>query len=127
MTIDTKIAQIYELIKEIEKENTDIGYVFLEGFGLSINIISAAKKITEKGEMDISEKIQIVNNILGFSLEEMVLHLLDKQAQGQMNSQKEADKDTLDFITSVSDVDDYEKFIKENSVKENLSFLSKEI
>jgi hypothetical protein len=127
MTIDTKIAQIYELIKEIEKENTDIGYVFLEGFGLSINIISAAKQITEKGEMDISEKIQIVNNILGFSLEEMVLHLLDKQAQGQMNSQKEADKDTLDFITSVSDVDDYEKFIKENSVKENLSFLSKEI
>lgn len=127
MTIDAKVAQIYELIKEIEKENTDVGYVFLEGFGLSINIISAAKEMAEKGEIDISEKIAIVTNILGFSLEELVLSILEKNSSDTMNNAKEADKDTLDFITSTSDLDDYERFIKENSVKENLSFLSKEI
>jgi hypothetical protein len=40
---------------------------------------------------------------------------------------KAADEATLDFITNDEEVDDYEKFIDENKVKENLDFLKGEL
>jgi hypothetical protein len=129
MAIEEKMGQIYDLIKEIEKENQDVGYVFMEGFGMSINIIKAAKHVAETKNMDVSEKIQIVTGILGFSLEELVLSILEKQAveNGNMNFTKAPDEETLDFITASSDLDDYEKFVAQNSAKQNLEFLNKEI
>lgn len=129
MAIDEKVSQIYNLIKEIEQENQDVGYVFMEGFGMSLNIISAAKHISETKTMDVSEKINIVSSILGFSLEDLVLNILEKQAMqnGNMNFTKVPDEETLDFITASSDLDDYEKFIAQNSAKQNLEFLNKEI
>ena len=42
-------------------------------------------------------------------------------------SSKAPDKESLDFITSDVDVDDYEKFLEENKVKENLDFLNSQI
>lgn len=129
MAIEDKISQIYDLIKEIEKENQDVGYVFMEGFGMSINIMRAARDIVEKGEMDVSEKINIISGILGFSLEDLVVSILERQAtqNGNLNVSKVADEETLDFITSTSDLDDYEKFVAKNSAKQNLEFLNKEI
>ena len=79
-----------------------------------------------KGTLDISNQINLVSNILGFSLEEMVMYII-KESSDDSLSDKEPDKETMDFLSSSVDVDDYEKFLEENKVKDNLSFLSKEI
>jgi hypothetical protein len=55
----------------------------------------------------------------------MMEHVFKEMNEQQMESNKEADAVTLDFITS--DLDDYEKFIAQNKAKESLDFLSKEI
>ena len=48
------------------------------------------------------------------------------ETQYDINS-KEADEETLDFITADIDTDDYETFLKENGVQETLEDLKKEI
>lgn len=122
--ISEKMVKIQELIGEISKENEVIGAILLEGFGMSINLIRQKIDNPEAKSIDVSEQIQVVSSILGFSLEEMVTSILEtKSAQ----SDKPADADTLEFITSSVELDDYEKFLAQNKAKESLDFLSKEI
>jgi hypothetical protein len=126
MEFDTneKIAQIWQTIQEIREHDPFIAGVFTEGFGLSLNILrEVANNGTDK--RDVSEHLEIIARVLGFSLEDLVLSILEKQEP--VESDKEPDKDTLDFITSNSNLDDYEKFLAENNAKDNLNFLSKEL
>jgi hypothetical protein len=54
------------------------------------------------------------------------MHIIQNNSDESL-SDKEPDKETIDFLTSNIPVDDYERFLEENKVKDNLNFLSKEI
>ena len=126
MTSVDKIEQIIKIMGEITEEDNVTGRVLLDGLGLSINVLETISKEEFKGTLDISDQINIISGILGFSLEEMVMHIV-KESSDDSLSDKEPDKETMDFLSSTVDVDDYEKFLEENKVKDNLNFLSKEI
>ena len=126
MTVEEKIVKMHELIKEIDNEDPIVGQIMLEGFGLSLNIIKTMIANEGKRVYDYSEQLQVISKLMGFSLEDLVTQILERKAQ-ESNGDKPADQETLDFITSKSDLDDYERFIAENSTKESLAFLSKEI
>ncbi len=126
MTTTEKIEEIIKLMGEISEEDNVTGRVLLDGLGLSINVLETISKEEFKGTLDISDQINLVSNILGFSLEEMVMYIIQQSSDDSL-SDKEPDKETMDFLSSSVDVDDYEKFLEENKVKDNLSFLSKEI
>lgn len=119
------LVQIGQIIEDIEKTDPGVSNILKEGFGLSLNII---KEVSERGNrevVDITEHIEIVSKILNVSLQDMVMSIL--QQQETTVSDKEPDQGTLDFITSTSDMDDYERFIAQNSAKADLDFLSKNI
>jgi len=137
MTIITKMNQIFELIKEIKNENDAIGSLLLANFKNAVDTIEAANN---KTELDISEKIETVTKLLGYDLEELVKHIIEKDyinnQAGDLVASKEADAATIDFIlgnaksinnTDDSSIDDYEKFLADNNLKENMEFLKKEI
>lgn len=126
MTTTEKIEEIIRLMGEISEEDNVTGRILLEGLGLSINVLETISKDGVKEDLDISDQINLVSNILGFSLEEMVMHII-KESSDESLSDKQPDKETMDFLTSNVSVDDYEKFLEENKVKDNLNFLSKEI
>lgn len=127
-SIEDSVKNIYESIDNIIEINPLMGQIFHQSFAVAANTI---EKIAEKdGEhddnTDISEYIKMLNDIFGVSLEEVVLQAM--RANGmEVMSEKEADEATLDFITSDEDLDDYERFLKQNQAKENLDFLKKEI
>ena len=83
--ISDKIAKIHELIGEISKENEVIGAILLEGFGMSLNLIRYKLDNPEAKGIDVSEQIQIVSTILGFSLEDLVTSILEKKASQGSN------------------------------------------
>jgi hypothetical protein len=128
MTLDEKIEAIFNIIKTIETEDDPGVYLLmLEGFILSLNLL---KELSEKGsreDIDISEQIEMVTRVLGISLKDLVLHIIGEVNEGQATNDKAVDENTLAFITSTSDLDDYEKFIAQNKAKEDLDFLSKAI
>ena len=127
MNIEEKIVEIHEIIKEVDTEDPVVGQILLEGFGLSLNIIKTMIANEGKRVYDYSEQLQIIAKLMGFSLEDLVQQILERKAQESDNGNKPADEETLGFITSKSDLDDYERFIAKNSAKESLDFLSKEI
>lgn len=123
MSVVDKIVDIANIIKEIETEDPGVAGILREGFGLSLNLI---KQVTENGSresIDISEHLEIVSKVLGVSLTDLVVQIM--QSQSDTSSNKEPDQATLDFITS--DLDDYEKFLAQNKAKDDLDFLSKTI
>jgi hypothetical protein len=128
MTLDEKIEAIFNIIKTIETEDDPGVYLLmLEGFILSLNLL---KELSEKGNrenIDISEHLEIVSRVLNISLKDLVLHIITEVNEGQTTNDKAVDENTLAFITSTSDLDDYEKFIAQNKAKEDLDFLSKAI
>lgn len=122
MSVVDKLCQIGDIITDIEKEDPGMAAILQEGFGLSLRII---KEVSERGQrdtIDVSEHIEIMSKILGVSLNDLVMSILNNQGQ---ESNKEPDQATLDFITS--DMDDYEKFLAQNKAKTDLDFLSKNI
>lgn len=130
MSVSDKIQVIFETIKSIEEESPGVGTILMDGLGLAISVIQQVPKFqTEK--LDVSDQIKFISEVLSIDLEDVVRHIVDEyvanspQGMTQLESSKEPDKDTLDFITS--GVDDYEKFLKDNSVEDNLSFLTGEI
>lgn len=123
MSIIEKIEQIHTLIKEVGSEDPGMGNILLEGFGISLNTIRAVAEKGDREVIDLTEQVELVTKALGFSLEEIVKHVLDTKFSPEVN--KEPDQGVLDFITS--DLDDYEKFLAANKAKEDLNFLSKEI
>lgn len=127
--IDEKISDIFQIIKDIEiEDDPGVSNVLLDGFILSLNIIKELSERTEPVEhVDISEHIKMVSRCLGISLEDLVVQIVKQMNEGQDASDKPVDQNTLDFIISNSDLDDYEKFVAENKAKEDLDFLSKTI
>jgi len=120
MSIDTKINDIIAIVKDIQKEDEFVAAVLFEGLGLSMNIIEAAIKNKGRENIDISEHLEIVSNVLGVSIKDLILHVMNEQ-----QTQKEPDEETLKFITS--DLDDYEKFLAQAKAQESIDFLKKEI
>ncbi len=127
MDVNDKLSAIFDIIKEIGNEDEGVANILMEGFGISINIIEqvANDPDNKRSDFDLKDQINMVSESLGFSLDELVLDIVSKAADDTMNKNKEADEETLDFITA--DVDDYEEFLKENSVKDDLEFLKQEI
>lgn len=122
-TIIDKLNLIAQTINEIENEDAGVGVILKEGFSLSINMLEELQKAGNVSNLDASAQLEIITNVLGVSLEDLVKHVISgMQDQG---NDKVADQNTLDFITS--DLDDYERFIAQNKSKEDLDFLSKEI
>ena len=137
MTIIDKMTQIFELIKEIKEENEPVGDLLLANFKNAVDTIDAANN---KQELDISAKIETLTRLLGYDLEEIVTHILERDyinnQNGDFVDSKEADKTTIDFIlgntksinnTEESSIDDYEKFLADSNLKESMEFLKKEI
>lgn len=123
--INDKINAIWDLVDEIYEENQEVGRLFAESFGLAVKTLVAVAEKGERGDIDISEHIKIISRALGVDLQQLVEQAISDVSGQTVESQKEADATTLEFITS--DLDDYEKFIAQNKAKESLDFLSKEI
>lgn len=134
MSVSDKLQTIFDTVKSIEEESPGVGTILMDGFALAISVIQQLPRLqTEK--LDVSEQIKFISEVLSIDLEDVVKHIVDgyvaSMPQGSNpainfdSSSKEADKEALAFITS--GVDDYEKFLKENDVEDNLSFLTQEI
>jgi hypothetical protein len=119
--INNEIEKIFNSILEIKKQNELMGNVFLDGVALSINILKEISENENIKELDVSEKIKIISKLLGFSLEEIVINIIENNNKNN----NEIDDETIKFITS--NTNDYEKFLKENSVKESLNYLKEVI
>ena len=126
-TID-KLNEILKLITEIREEDVALGSVLLNNFG---NVINGVQAIKSGKELDINDQLFIISDILGFDFEELVKTIIEKDygmdQSGQFVNAEEADQATVDFIKGNSDInsneiDDYEKFLKDN-----MEFLKGEI
>jgi len=121
-----KINDITNSIKDIGKINGHIASLLTEGLFLSINLIEEFQNGTfDRTDIDVSEHLEIVNRVLGISLQDLVKHIIEENNKNNEISSKEADKETLDFITS--NLDDYEKFLAKAKASDDLDFLSKSI
>ena len=129
MTITEKLEKILEIIKLMEVEDDPgVSTIMLDGFILSMNLIKEISERTEPVEsIDISKQIEMVTSVLGVSLHDLVMQIIKEMNENQEMPDKEVDKNTLDFITSAADLDDYDKFLAQNKAKEDLDFLSKAI
>jgi hypothetical protein len=133
--LNDQLKGIFEIIKDVEDEG--VRNLLTEGFGLVLKTLDQVARKSDREEIDISEQIQMVSSALNFPIEDLIMYVLEVKFANQNNSgqpegqyqinSKEADEETLDFITSDVDTDDYESFLEDNKVKENLEFLKKEI
>lgn len=123
-----KLQQIYTLIQEIEAEDKVAGGIVRQGFELSFDLLQkVAQNDGKLEELDVSAQIKMVTEILGYDVEQLVVQAITEFNDQMDIEQKAADEATLAFITADEDVDDYERFIEENKVKENLDFLKGEV
>ena len=123
MSLDTKLQSIYAIIEDIKTDDPFVAGVLVEGFGIALNTIDAAIKNNGRDKIDISEHLETVSSILGISVRDLVMHVI--QTQPGVEGNKAPDEETLEFITS--DLDDYEKFLAQNKAKDDLDFLAKNI
>lgn len=120
-----KLEKLIEICKEISDIDSKVGDVFLMNVFNSMEII---KTSVQKTPIDISDKIVTISNYLGIDLEELVINILEKHNNYLEIIQEETDANTVDFIiNNTKNIDDYEKFLQENSVKENLDYLKENI
>lgn len=124
-----KVQQLVETAKEISDLDKVIGDVFLMNILNSMDIIQCS---ANSQELDISEKIKVISNLLGIDLETYISSLIEakytQSQNGELIKNEEIQEEVLDFIINNSkDIDDYEDFLKENSIKENLDYLKENI
>lgn len=123
-TVADNIKQIFAIIDDIAKDEPGIANILFEHTGLAVSVIqqiAAGNNVTDTTE----QKMALVASIFGFSLEEVIEEAITSRAEETIN--KAPDEETLSFITAQEDVDDYERFLKENNVQENLIALAQEI
>lgn len=119
-----KLNQILELIKEIKIENDVIGNILMVNFKSAINTVEALRT---KTHLDLNEKIELLSELLGIKIEDLIKNIIDNN---YINSDA-SDQETIDFILGTSkninntnkQIDDYEKFLEDNKVKENIDYL----
>lgn len=127
------ISIMIEAANEIREDNEILGDIFLANLKNSMQIAQALETSTE---LDISEKIELMSGLLGLSLEEIVLNIIDKNQNDCACTEQESvefimnnsnlensEQESVDFIINNSDIDDYEKFLKENSILNNIKEL----
>ena len=117
------------LINEIHNEDPGVAKVLRGGFEMSLDVMDQILKNEGRPlkEYDVSKQIEVVCDLLDIDIEQLVMQAIDDLNQQGDIEQKAADEKTLAFITADEDVDDYETFLEENKVKENLDFLKGEI
>lgn len=123
--VNEKLDNIFNIIMDMKNDNEIVHALLLEGFSLSIELITEFEKTGSRESIDFSKHLEIITNVLGVSLEDLVRQSVNDIQSENGESTKEPDQETLEFITS--DLDDYEKFLAKNSSKESLEFLTKEI
>jgi len=138
-----KLTAIANLIKDVEQDNPEISGIVMQGFSLALRTIQQKADAVDAKEVNLDAQLDFVSKALGFNLDEIIMHVVQQQfpagdpntldgnyvpgRSSQAESQKIADEATLDFITSASDLDDYEKFLAKAKAKESLDFLKKTI
>jgi hypothetical protein len=129
-TID-KLNGIFNLITEIKGEDEVLGTILLNNFGNIINGIDAAQN---NKDLEISQQIEMISALLGLDLEAIVKHIIETDygmdQNGDLVNAEEADKESIDFILgniNNTKIDDYEQFLEDNNVKENMEFLKGEL
>lgn len=124
-----KLSLMLEFASSIRDDR--IRMVVMESFSMAVGVIESDEGRVSGNDdgdsIDIADKIGMISSILGYSLEDIVGSLMQMGDTGVDISSKEPDKEALDFIISDVDVDDYEKFLEDNKVKENLDFLNSQI
>jgi hypothetical protein len=115
-----QLQAVFDAIMNIE--DPLVGTIVIGNFKSSLITIQKVQENKDNNPdgVDISDQINQVCEILDFDLKEMVMHIMS-QANPVVESDKEADKDTLEFITS--DLDDYERFLAQAKAKKELDFL----
>lgn len=124
MTIAEKINSIFATIEDIAKDEPAVAQILFEHTGLGVKVIQTLAQ-TKQIPNTTEDKLNLVASIFGFNMEELLEEVISGRSEENIN--KEADQETLNFITAQEDVDDYERFLKENNVKENLIALAQEI
>jgi hypothetical protein len=123
MSIQDKLDIIFGAIKDIAEEDSGVGAVLMESFGIGLRTLEQVALKGGRETIEASEQIEMVSAALGFSLADLVRYVVESGSAVDM--MKEPDQQTLDFITS--ELDDYEKFIAETKAKEDLNFLAGKI
>ncbi len=119
MDLNNNLSNIFKEIQSIEDEG--VRKILVESFSISLNILKNVVENGKRTDFDISDHITMVSEALNIDIEEVVKGIIDKQNQEYINSNKEADEETLDFITNNSDIDDYESFLNElNELKKEV-------
>ena len=129
MDLNNKLEDILTIVKEIGLEDEAVGGLLMESFSIALNTIQimAANEKHERSDIDMTDQITMVSAALNFDLEELVLYIVSQQDANSINISKDADEETLDFITANKDIDDYDQFIKDNEILETLEELKKEV
>lgn len=125
-----KIEQLNNIVNEIDAIDAGVGTVFLDAFGIALNTLQTIEANGGSlASVDVSEQLIAVSNAMGIDVRQLIETILqnDYSEQSQDIMSKAADEATLNFITSQEEVDDYERFIEDNKVKENLAFLKGEL
>lgn len=127
MDLNAKLEDILHIITDISTEDPVVGAVLFEGFGISLNTLGQIAKNEDglREEIELGSQIEMISDALNFNLEDIVIGIINNKNEDTINRDKEADEETLDFITA--DVDDYEEFLKKNTVKDDLEFLKNEV
>lgn len=116
-----KIEEIIKISYEIREIDEKIGDVFLLNIHNSMKILQAIGGKEEN--FDMSEKLILLSNLLGVDLTELIKHIIEEENFKQEIEMDTSDKNVMDFIINNTDIDDYESFLKENEVKENIDYL----
>ena len=129
MDLNKKLEDILDIVKEIGTEDEGLGALLMESFGIALNTIKqvAENEGHEREDFDITAQVEMVSSVLNVDLEALVLGIVEKVNEDTINNNKEADEETLDFITASADIDDYDTFLKDNNITETLEELKKEV
>jgi hypothetical protein len=125
-----KLTEIFTIIKSMEEDTPEVADVLMRGLSTSMRLIQQIATREESDDLNVEDQLNMVCTALGFNLEDLVMHIVQKnfpagQATTQDESNKDPDQDTLDFITS--DLDDYEKFVAKAKAKDSLNFLKEQL
>jgi hypothetical protein len=129
MDLNKKLEDILDIVREIGTEDEALGALLMESFGIALNTIKqvAENEGHEREDFDITAQVEMVSSVLNVDLEALVLGIVEKVNEDTINNNKEADEETLDFITASADIDDYDTFLKDNNITETLEELKKEV
>lgn len=118
--IFNKIAELIKICNDIKEVNETLGDIFLMNVENSMQIIQS---LNSEKELDISEKISLISELVGIKLEDIVIEIMNNNRIDTENSEQES----VDFIINNSDINDYEKFLKKNLIKESIEELKGEL